>query len=82
LAADKIGADADRAIRLYREVVATPSGERVYAAFAQFRIAKLLLQKGNVTAAAAELAKLAQEYPDSKDLVGTMVAEDWIKCPR
>ena len=76
LAADESGADADHAIQLYRQVVAIPTDQRVYAAFAQFRIAQLTLQQGGLTAAALEFGRLAGDYGEYSDLVGVLLAED------
>ena len=43
---DGVGKAAD-AIALYRQVLATPSVQRVYAAYSQFRIAQLTLETGD-----------------------------------
>ncbi len=76
LSADQNGANAEQSISLYRQAIAAPSDQHVYAAFAQYRISQLLLQKGKLTEAAAEFAKLGQNYPDCSDLISTLVAED------
>src|SRR3569833_2829014 len=76
LGADQGGAGPDVTIPLYRQVLGAAPDQRVYAAFAQYRIAQLSLEKGALATAAAELARLAREYGDYKDLVGTLVAED------
>jgi tetratricopeptide (TPR) repeat protein len=66
----------DNALAYYRQVLTTPSDQRIYAAFAQFRIAQIMLQKGNLAEAAQEFDFLAKTYPEYADLVRTSIAQD------
>lgn len=65
----------DDAMTYYRQVLTTPADQRIYAAFAQFQIAHIQLQKANLAAAAREFDILAAAYPEYADLVGTLIAE-------
>ncbi len=76
---DGVGKAAD-AIALYRQVLATPSVQRVYAAYSQFRIAQLTLETGDLPGAAAETSTLVQQYADFKDLFSADLGQhriDW-----
>jgi len=48
ISAEDDNGNLDVALTYYRQVLTTPSDQRIYAAFAQFRIAQILLQKGNL----------------------------------
>jgi Ni/Co efflux regulator RcnB len=61
--------DLDAAIKIYRQIVASASETRVYAAQAQYRLGVCLLRKGNRSEAEKALSQLIEEYPDQKDLV-------------
>ena len=59
----------DSAIQLYRQIVNSAFPQRDIAAQAQYRLVQALLQKGDLTAANTEMAKLAKDYADWAPLV-------------
>src|SRR5262245_9293718 len=65
---DTIG-DLDAALRIYRQVVATPSAQRAPAAQAQVRIVQCLLEKGGAKSAAREFDKLTRDFAEFKELI-------------
>ena len=65
---DTIG-DIDGALRIYRQVLATPSAQRAPAAQAQGRIVQCLIEKGDAKSAAREFDKLAHDYAEFKELI-------------
>jgi hypothetical protein len=70
--AQETAGDADGAIRIYRQVIASPRVARTEAAEAQARIAGALLQKGEMAGASLEFGKLARDYPEQAKLVNSM----------
>jgi hypothetical protein len=75
MAAEENLSTLDAAIKFYRQVISVPTDQRMYAAYAQFRLAQIYLKKGELSAASQEFAKLAQDFPDCSDLVSTLAAE-------
>jgi protocatechuate 3,4-dioxygenase beta subunit len=71
---DAVG-DVDDAIRIFRQVLTTPSPKRDYAAQAQSRIVLCLLKKGDAASAGREFDKLARDYTDFKDLVSSIAGQ-------
>ena len=69
MAAESMRSNVDDVIQAYRAVIAAPANDRVYAAYAQFRIVQLYFRKGDLVRAAAEAGKLAQDYADYADLI-------------
>jgi hypothetical protein len=67
--AQETSGDLDEAVKIYRQVVSSASGQHAIAAQAQYRLASTLLQKGDVANAAAEYRKLARDFPDQTKLV-------------
>jgi len=75
MAAEESLSTLDDAINYYRQVISLPTDQRMYAAYAQFRLAQIFLKKGDLTAASQEFARLAQDFPDYSDLISTPAAE-------
>jgi tetratricopeptide (TPR) repeat protein len=75
MAAEENLSTLDTAIKFYRQVISVPTDQRMYAAYAQFRLAQIFLKKGELSAAGREFTKLAQDFPDCSDLVSTLAAE-------
>ncbi len=64
--------DIDGAIKLYRQVVESASGNpsnNLYAAQAQYRLVVCMLLKGDPTGATREFQQLEKNYPSQQDLV-------------
>src|SRR3569833_293042 len=78
MSADGGGASAADTIALYRQVLAAPSDQRVYAAYSQFRIVELTLETVDISGAAAELSTLAQKYSEFKDFFSTQLGQNRI----
>jgi len=76
ISAEEDEQNLDVALVYYRQVLTTPSDQKIYAAFAQYRISQILLQKGKLAEAARELDSLAKTYPEYSDLVGIEVSQD------
>ena len=76
ISAEEDEGNLDVALAYYREVLTAPSDQKVYSAFAQYRIAQILLQKGKLAEAAQEFDVLARIYPEYSDLVGIEVSQD------
>lgn len=66
----------DNAILIYRQIVNSAPSQRDLAAQAQFRLAQALLQKGDLTSAAQEFNKLANDYSDYRNLVSSLSAQN------
>jgi TonB family protein len=66
--------DLDGAIAIYRQIVNSGSSPRDLAAEAQYRLAQILLQKGDLSNAAQEFDKLARSYADYGQLVSRMAS--------
>jgi hypothetical protein len=64
--------DADGAIQIYRQVIASPGAAQPLAAQAQARIVGALLQKGDLANAGQEFGKLARDYADQEQLVNSL----------
>jgi len=67
-AQDTVG-DVDAALAVFRQIVKTPSSQRRYAAQAQARIVRCLLEKRNTSAASQEFEVLVRDYAEFKDIV-------------
>jgi hypothetical protein len=59
----------DAAIQLYRQVIASGSDARGYAAQAQFRLGVCLTKKGDSAEAMKAFQQLIADYPEQKELV-------------
>lgn len=70
---DTVG-DLATAIQLFRQAVGAAGTERDLAAQAQYRLVQALLRKGDTAMAALEMNRLAQEFPDQRDLVARLSA--------
>ena len=64
--------NSDGALQIYRQITATAPSQSPIAAQAQFRIAELLLQKGDLNGAAAEFSILASRYSEQQALIAKM----------
>ena len=64
--------DPDGAIDIYRQIVNTGSTPREIAAQAQYRLGEALLEKGDLSDAAAEFDKLSRSYPDYGSMIGNL----------
>src|SRR5207247_1200732 len=71
---DTLG-DLDGAIRIFRQILTSPSSQRESAAQAQARIVQCLLKKGDAAGVAREFERLARDYSDFKDLVSAISAQ-------
>jgi tetratricopeptide (TPR) repeat protein len=69
----------DNAILIYRQIVNSAPAQRDLAAQAQFRLGQALLQKGDLTSAAQEFDKLARDYADYRNLVGSLSEQGFQK---
>jgi hypothetical protein len=76
MAAESTRSNVDDVIQAYRAVIAAPANNRVYAAYAQYRIVQLYFRKGDLANAALEAGKLAQDYADYADLITADLAEE------
>jgi hypothetical protein len=65
---DTVG-DVDAALEMFRQVVKTPSPQRGYAAQAQARIVRCLLDKGDTNGASQQFSVLVRDYAAFKDIV-------------
>ena len=65
---DTVG-DVDAALAMFRQIVKMPSSQRRYAAQAQARIVRCLLEKRNTSGASQEFDVLVRDYADFKDIV-------------
>jgi protocatechuate 3,4-dioxygenase beta subunit len=72
-AEDTVG-DIDAALAVFRQIVKTPSSQRRYAAHAQARIVRCLLEQRNATGAAQEFDILVRDYAEFKDIVSAAAA--------
>jgi len=63
--------DLDQAIQIFRQIVNSGADPKV-AAQAQFLLAQCLIRKGDLTGAAQEFARLAQDYANYRDVVGRL----------
>jgi hypothetical protein len=64
--------DLDEALRLYRQITASSVSQSPVAAQAQFRIAEVMLQKGDLNGAAMEFSTLANRFSEHQDLIAKM----------
>ena len=64
---DTLG-DLNGAIRIYRQILASGSGLRLYAAHAQYRLGTCLLRKGDTAGAIEAFQTVIREYADQPDL--------------
>jgi hypothetical protein len=65
--------DVDAAVKIYRQVVESASGNpnnNLYAAQAQYRLVLCMLLKGDPAAANIEFQSLENKFPAQKDLIG------------
>jgi hypothetical protein len=70
---DTVG-DADAAIQLFRQAFSAAGTERDLAAQAQYRLVQALLRKGDTATAALEMNRLAQEFPDQRELISRLAS--------
>jgi hypothetical protein len=61
--------DPDGAIRIFRQVVASPNTNKQLAAQAQYQLVLCLLQKGDRPGASQELQLLEKNFADQPDLI-------------
>lgn len=64
--------DADGALQIYRQITASAPYQSPVAAQAQFRVAEVLLQKGDLHGAAIEFNILATRYSEHQALIAKM----------
>lgn len=64
--------DLDGAIQIYRQITASAPSQSPVAAQAQFRIAEVLLHKGDLNGAALEFTILATRYSEHQALIAKM----------
>lgn len=64
--------DLDGAIQIYRQITASAPSQSPVAAQAQFRIAEVLLKKGDLNGAALEFSILATRYSEHTALIAKM----------
>jgi hypothetical protein len=64
--------NSDGALLLYRQITTNAPPQSAIAAQAQFRIAELLLQKGDLPGAATEFSVLASRYSEQQSLIAKM----------
>jgi hypothetical protein len=74
LYAQQTAGDADGAISIYRQIIASAGTPRPLAAQAQMQIVGALLQKGDVNAASEEFRTLLTNYSDQKALIASVAA--------
>lgn len=73
--AQETSGNLDEAVKIYRQVMNSASGQPAIAARAQYRLAAAYIQKGDLVTAAAEFQKLVHDYPDQqKQYQGSKVA--------
>jgi tetratricopeptide (TPR) repeat protein len=65
---DTLG-DLNAAIRIYRQILDSGSGLRLYAAQAEYRLGTCLLRKGDRAGAAEAFQSVIRDYPDQPVLV-------------
>jgi uncharacterized protein len=80
--------DLDGAIKIYKQLLAQAKGARVYAAQAQYRLARCYLAKGQSAEAVEAFKELIRDYPEQKELVAKarenvpgelkLLAEPWL----
>lgn len=73
--AQQTAGDLDKAIQIFRQIVASNPIERVYAAQAQMHLAQALLQKGDLNGAATEYNVLAANYSEFHEAVASMASQ-------
>ena len=71
--AQETAGDTAGAIQIYRQITANAPLQSPVAAQAQYRIADLMLQKGDLSAAAMEFSILATRYSENQALIAKMV---------
>jgi hypothetical protein len=64
--------DPDGALQIYRQITASAPSQSPVAAQAQFRIAEVLLRKGDLNGAAVEFNILATRYSEHQALIAKM----------
>lgn len=64
--------DPDGAVQIYRQITVSAPSQSPVAAQAQFRIAEILLQKGDLNGAAMEFNILATRYSEYQALIAKM----------
>ena len=65
---DTLG-DLNAAIRIYRQILSSGAGVRLYTAQAQYRLGTCLLRKGDTAGATEAFQSLIRDYPDQRELV-------------
>jgi hypothetical protein len=66
--------DSEGALQIYRQITASAPAQSPVAAQAQFRIAEVLLQKGDLHGAALEFNILATRYSEHQALIAKMAS--------
>ena len=61
--------DVDGAIRIYRQILDSGPGLRLYAAQAQYRLGTCLLRKGDIPGATRAFEAVIKNYPEERELV-------------
>ena len=61
--------DLDAAIRIYRQILASPSAMQAYAPQAQYRLGVCLLRKGDLAGGIEALQAVIHKYPEDRELV-------------
>ena len=72
--AQETAGDLDGALQIYRQVTASSVAQSPAAAQAQFRIAEIMLQKGDLNSAAMEFTTLAIRYSEHQALIAKMAS--------
>ena len=72
--AQQTAGDADGAISIYRQIIASAGTPRPLAAQAQMQIIGALVQKGDLNAASGEFRNLLTDYSDQKAIIASVAA--------
>jgi hypothetical protein len=72
--AQQTAGDADGAISIYRQIIASAGTPRPLAAQAQMQIVGAMVQKGDLSAASEEFRTLLMNYSDQKALIASVGA--------
>lgn len=70
--AQETAGDPEVAMQIYRQITASAPAQSPVGAQAQFRIAEILLQKGDLSAASLEFNILATRYSENQTLIAKM----------
>src|SRR4030095_7334516 len=64
----------DSAISTYRPLAVSSLAPREVSAHVEYRLSQALLQKGDLTGAAAEVQRLEKNFPEYRTLIESLVA--------